>query len=177
MAEHSLLPLRSATSDGLDVIIGEVELGHLTQLAGWENFEKAGDNALRAQALSLPGDYRSTVRRGLTTVWRIAPDRALVRSDTSLRFESSADLVVLDLSEARLCLTLDGPGVVGLLSRVIALDFSEMAFPVGTFAQTALHHVGVLVDRHGRDQFTILIPTTWANSLTSLLADHLSQAA
>eukprot|EP00300_Choanocystis_sp_HF-7_P034522 c47332_g1_i1.p1 GENE.c47332_g1_i1~~c47332_g1_i1.p1 ORF type:complete len:185 (+),score=22.22 c47332_g1_i1:23-556(+) len=177
MAEKHPLPLRGETSDGLEVTIGEVELGHLTQLAGWENFEKTGDVALRAQALSLPDDYRLPVQRGLSTVWRIAPDRVLVRSDTALPFESSIDLAVLDLSEARVCLTLKGQGAAGLLSRVIALDFSEAGFPTGTFAQTALHHVGVLVERNSGDQFTILIPTTWATSLASLLIDHLTRIA
>ncbi len=177
MAEKHLLPMRGATSDGAAVTISEAELGYLTQLAGWENFENAVDDALRAQAVSLPTDFRSPVRRGLTTAWRIAPDRVLVRSDTTLGFESSSDLAVLDLSEARVCITLEGPGAAGLLSRVIALDFSEVAFPVGTFAQTPLHHVGVLADRHGRDQFMVLIPTTWATSLTSLLASHLAKAA
>jgi len=177
MAKKHHLPILGATSDGQAVTISEAELGYLTQLAGWENFEKAGDDALRAQGLSLPTDFRLPVRRGLTTVWRIAPDRVLVRSDTSLSFDSSPDLAVLDLSEARICLTLEGPGVAGLLSRVIALDFSEVAFPIGTFAQTALHHVGVLVERGERDIFTVMMPTTWATSLTSLLADHLAKAA
>lgn len=177
MAKKHHLPIVGATSDGQAVAISEAEVGYLTQLAGWDNFERAGGDALRAQGLSLPAGFRRPVRRGLTTVWRIAPDRVLVRSDTTLSFNSSPDLAVLDLSEARICATLEGPGVAGLLSRVIALDFSEGAFPIGTFAQTALHHVGVLVDRGERDTFTVLMPTTWATSLTSLLADHLAKAA
>lgn len=177
MARKNHLPILGAVSDGQTVTITEAELGYLTQLAGWQNFEKATDNALRARGLSMPTDFRLPVRRGLTTVWRTAPDRVLVRSDTTLGFETSSDLAVLDLSEARICLTLVGPGAAGLLSRVIALDFSEAGFPVGTFAQTALHHVGVLVDRSRHDSFAILVPTTWATSLTSLLADHLAKAA
>lgn len=177
MAKKHHLPILGATSDDQAVTINEAEVGYLTQLAGWENFDKASDDALREKGLSVPTDFRSPVRRWLTTAWRIAPDRVLVRSDTALGFESSSELAVLDLSEARICLTLEGPGAAALLSRVIALDFSEAAFPVGTFAQTALHHVGVLVDRGGCDRFTVLIPTTWATSLTSLLVDHLAEAA
>lgn len=55
--------------------------------------------------------------------------------------------------------------------------FSEAAFPIGMFAQTALRHVGVLIDRHERNQFAVLIPTTWATSFTGLLVDHLAKAA
>lgn len=171
------MPAHGVTSDGATVVINETDLGFLTQVAGWGRFSEAADGALRTQSLSLPNDFRTPVRRGTVTVWRIAPDRVLMRSDVKLSLESSDDFVVLDLSEARVCLTIQGPGAAGLLSRVIALDFSEAAFPVGTFAQTGLHHVGVLVDRHERDQFTVLIPTTWATSLTSLLADHLAEPA
>ncbi|WP_158693490.1 aminomethyltransferase family protein [Neorhizobium alkalisoli] len=171
------MPAHGVTSDGAAVVINETNLGFLTQLAGWARFSEVADAALRAQSLSLSENFRVTVRRGMVTAWRIAPDRVLIRSDVKLSLESSDDLAVLDLSEARVCLTLEGAGAAGLLSRVIALDFSEAAFPVGTFAQTALHHVGVLVDRPGRDQFTILIPTTWTTSLIGLLTDHLARAA
>lgn len=171
------MPADGVTSDGAAVVINETDLGFLTQVAGWARFSEAVDGALRTQSLSLPSDFHAPVRRGTVTVWRIAPDRVLIRSDVKLSLESSDDIAVLDLSEARVCLTLEGAGAAGLLSRVIALDFSETAFPVGTFAQTALHHVGVLVDRHGRDQFILLIPTTWATSLIGLLTEHLAKAA
>lgn len=177
MDKNELLPVSGVTSDGSVVSIEEVELGFLTQLAGWDHFNKVADNGLRAQGLTLPNDYRTPFRDGSTTVWRIAPDRILVRSDRSFGFENSDDLVVLELSDARVCLTIEGPGAEGLLSRVMALDFADAAFPVGSFAQAGLHHVGVLVDRHGRDQFTLLIPTSWATSLTRLLAEHLAKVA
>lgn len=174
MAEKHSMPVRGKTSDGLAVTISQAELGNLTQLAGWDKFHELADSELRKEGLSLPGDCRSSFRRGLTTVWRIAPDRALVRSDTAPGFESVTDLAVLDLSDSRVCLTLEGPGASGFLSRVASLDFSDVAFDVGTFAQTAVHHVSVLIDRSGPDQFAVLVPTTYATSLTSFLADHLT---
>lgn len=174
MVKKHTLPAIGTTSDYLAVTINEVELGYLTQLAGWEDFDRKADDALRAEGLSLPGGYRSSARRGRTIVWRIAPDRALIRSDTTLGLQSVIDLAVLDLSDARVCLTLEGPGASGLFSRVTAIDFADAAFPVGHFAQTAIHHVSVLIDRYGRDEFTVLIPTTFATSLTSFLADHLT---
>ncbi|ESY29601.1 hypothetical protein NKK48_00935 [Mesorhizobium sp. C386A] len=174
MAKKLALPLRGTTSDGRAVTLDEIELGHLTQIAGWGEFEKKANEALRAQDLALTDGYGLSMRRGPTTVWRIAPDRALVRSDTALGFESVTDLAVLDLSDSRVCLTLEGPGANGLLSRVASLDFSDAAFDVGTFAQTAVHHVSVLIDCSGPDQFTVLVPTTFATSLIRFLADHLT---
>ncbi|MER8543334.1 hypothetical protein NKH17_28725 [Mesorhizobium sp. M1334] len=174
MVEKYALPVNGTTSDHLAVTINEVELGYLMQLTGWEDFERKANDALRAEGLAVPGDFCSSVRRGRTIVWRIAPDRALIRSDTALGLQSVVDLAVLDLSDARVCLRLEGPGVSGLFSRVTAIDFADAAFPVGHFAQTAIHHVSVLIDRHGPDQFTVFIPTTFATSLTSFLADHLT---
>lgn len=174
MAKRHRLPVCGKTSDGQAVTIKELEFGYLTQIAGWGDFNSKADDALQSEGLTLPGDFCSSVRRGPSTVWRIAPDRALVQSDTAPGFESAIDLSVLDLSDARVCLMLDGPGASGLLSRVTALDFADEAFPVGHFAQTAIHHVSVLIDRHGRAQFTVFIPTTFALSLTTFLADHLT---
>lgn len=171
------LPVYGLTSDGAKVVIREQALGFLTQLAGWGNFAKTAEDLLRSKALSLPADYRTPVRGGGMTAWRIAPDRVLIRSDAELDMVGSQEIAVLDLSQARVCLVVTGAGAAALLARVIALDFSEAGFPLGTFAQTALHHVGVLVERLGEDEFNVFIPSTWATSLTGLMVDHLTQAA
>jgi heterotetrameric sarcosine oxidase gamma subunit len=172
MGKHKL-PLFGQTSDNASVKISEIELVTLTQIAGWSGFDKAVSSLLTERALSLPGEFRTPFRKGTTTIWRTAPDRVLVRSQAPLDLKSSDELAVLDLSDARVCISLSGAGAAGLLSRVAALDFAEAAFPINTFVQTGLHHVGVLIDRVERDVFHVLIPTTWAVSLTGLLADHL----
>ncbi|MGP4806362.1 sarcosine oxidase subunit gamma [Agrobacterium cavarae] len=177
MAKKNKLPLGGLTSDGTSVTINEVELGYLVQLAGWANFVQAADKTLQIHALSLPVDYRLTRHHEGSCLWRVAPDRVLVRSDAKLEFPSNDEIVSLDLSDARVMLSVEGPGAAGLLSRVVALDFSEQGFPIGRFAQSSLHHVGVLIDRTGRDAFTVLIPTTWARSLTDLLLTHMIAAA
>lgn len=178
------LPVTGTLSDLARVTIDEIEIGHLTQLAGWSNFEAAAERLLQTLGVVLPADYRmpartyhTPVRAGATTVWRVAPDRVLVHSAAELGLASSPDVAVLDLSQARVCLSVTGPGAAALLSRVVALDFSGTAFPTGTFAQTGLHHVGVLIERTGRETFLVFIPTTWARSLTELLIDHLLVAA
>lgn len=177
MARKHTLPLTGVNSDGASVTVSETELGHLVQLAGWGAFVEAAGKALRDQALSLPQDYRTPARSAAATAWRIAPDRVLVRSASALAIQGTDDIVTLDLSDARIGLTIAGDGAEGLLSRMIALDFSEHAFPVGSFVQTSLHHVGVLIERQDRDQFMVMLPTTWARSLTDLLVTHLAIAA
>jgi heterotetrameric sarcosine oxidase gamma subunit len=177
MAKKHNLPLGGLNSDGQAVSVSEIALGNLTQLAGWQTFANATDAVLKTQGLSLPADYRSPVHGAGMTVWRIAPDRVLLRSETPVEMSVPEDLVTLDLSDARVCLILEGEGAAGLLGRVIALDFSEAAFPAGTFVQTSLHHVGVLVERLERDRFLVMVPTTWERSLTDLLVTHLTVAA
>ena len=172
MAEHRL-PVSGTTSDGKSVSIEEIDTGCLTQVAGWESFEPAAGALLDGLGLALPGDYRSPARHGRFTAWRIAPDKVLVQSETPIIAAGFEDIVTLDLSQARVCIALSGIGAADLLSRVMTLDFSEAAFPSGTFAQGSLHHVGVLVERSQADAFQILIPTTWADSLIGLLVDHL----
>ena len=167
------LPFRGVTSDGEEVSVREAPLGYLAQLAGWENFTSSGGTVLRTLGLGLSEDYRKPWRGNDAVVWRIAPDRVLIRSDHLLAITSTLDLAALDLSQARVRLQFEGPGTAGLLARLAALDFSETSFPVGSFAQTGIHHVGVLIDRLGRDEFEILIPTTWAPSLVGLIGAHL----
>ncbi|WP_052730468.1 hypothetical protein [Sphingomonas sp. SRS2] len=171
------LPFTGATSDGHLVTMREGDVPILTQLAGWDRFEEVADALLHPFSLSVPRDYRRPIRRDMDSIWRTAPDRALILSAKPLGLESSGDIAVLDLSHARRRLIVEGPGAGDLLSRVMALDFSEQAFPVGSFAQGSLHHVGVLVDRHAADRFDLLVPTTWAKSLIDLMADHLRRAS
>jgi heterotetrameric sarcosine oxidase gamma subunit len=167
------LPFRGSTSEGQEVNLREVPVGYLTQLAGWNNFVPFSAELLRGSSLALAADYRIPWRGNDSVVWRIAPDRVLIRSNTPFVFASTTELVTLDLSQARVRLHLEGPGTPGLLSRLAAIDFSETSFPVGSFVQAGIHHVGVLIDRPGQLEFELFIPTTWAGSLVELIAAHL----
>jgi heterotetrameric sarcosine oxidase gamma subunit len=172
MADHQL-PLQGKTSDGKSVSVQELPAGFISQLAGWESFVTAGSTVLRTLGIGFPENYRTPWRSKSAAVWRIAPDRVLIRSDEPLAIASTGELAVLDLSQAKFRLRLEGPGSAGLLARLAALDFSEASFPTGSFAQTGMHHIGVLVDRLDEDKFEILIPTTWATSLIELIGAHL----
>jgi methylglutamate dehydrogenase subunit D len=172
MLDDRLL-LKGKVSDGTSVVLSELPLGNLVQLAGWGDFEAAANNALATHGLTLPSDFRRPVRQDGATVWLIAPDRALVRSDKKFALTSDENLVTLDLSHARVHLALAGSGAAGLLARTVALDFSDHAFGIGGFVQTSMHRVSVLIDRPNADVFGIFIPTTWATSLIDLLARHI----
>ncbi|AUG55707.1 sarcosine oxidase subunit gamma [Thalassospira marina] len=177
MVKHNKLPVNGTISTGEAVTISEVATGHITQFAGWDGFEPAVNAALQSFGLSLPADYCTAVRHENSVLWRIAPNRVLLQSVMPVDHASGDDIVVLDLSDARRCVRLEGVGAAGLLARVMAIDFSASAFPVGTFVQAGMHHVGVLVDRKGDQTFDLLIPTTWTVSLCDLLISHFGHAA
>jgi heterotetrameric sarcosine oxidase gamma subunit len=63
------------------------------------------------------------------------------------------------------------PVVEDLLAHLAPLDVSLPAFPVDTFAQTGIHHVGVLLRRTSAETFEILIPVTWAATIWELIGD------
>lgn len=171
------LPLSGLLSTGQPVCIVALPSHCLTQIAGWNGVEAARD-LLASLDLPFPADYRTGTGTGTGAwrVWRIAPDRLLIRSARPLAPVTDPALVGLDLSDARVPLAIEGPGAADLLARVTSLDYAPKAFDVGTFAQTALHHVGVLIERSGLDRFEILVPTSWLQSVVDLMAENLGPA-
>lgn len=161
---------------GEAVRFSQIPLGHLAQIAGWQQFDERAEEALRRAGAHLPNDYRIPVRRAGQTVWRTAANRALVRSDAPLHLTSSDGLMVLDLSDARQRFRVSGPGAAALFSRLAPLDFSEAALPPATFVQTGIHHIGVLIDRLGAAEFELYVPTTWATSICDFIGAHLHGA-
>lgn len=175
-ARHDL-PARGMTSDDAAVAIGETETGYLTQVAGWSGFEAAAGRMPLLLGLTLPATYSVPARAGEARAWRLAPDRLLLRTATPPGLASTGEIAILDLSQARICLSISGPGAARLPSCGVAPDVREEAFPTGSFVQTGLHHVGVLIERSDRDGFLVVIPTTWSRSPSGLLTDHLLLAA
>lgn len=110
------------------------------------------------------------------TVAAIAPGRFLVSGaapDLAPRFEAaipSADGAVTDLSHGRTILRLEGDAAA-LLSRCVAIDLDESAFPQGRVAQTAIHHIDVVVHRLKRASFDLWVPRSFAAALTEWLLD------
>ncbi len=151
--------------------------GAILQVAGWEDFAEAAAPALQALGFEGLGDYRSARREGDAECLRIAPDKLLLRHpDATLLQEAAAKLdqsraPSLDLSHARWSVFIEGPAVEDLLLRLAPIDVSLRASPVGRFAQTGVHHVGVTLIRLAEHKFEILIPYTWAMSIWEMICD------
>jgi heterotetrameric sarcosine oxidase gamma subunit len=84
---------------------------------------------------------------------------------------SSSDAAVTDISHGRTILHLEGDAAAELLSRCVALDLDTAAFPPGRVAQTAIHHVDVLIHRLTESRFEIWALRSFAESLAEWILD------
>lgn len=162
-------------SDGRPVALAVAPGQCLTQIAGWDDFAARASDVLRPLGVEFPESYARAQTAGEMHAWRISPDRILLRSGTPPQLDTDADLAVLDLSHAKLEVTVSGAGAAGLLARVTAIDFSQKAFPAGNFVQAPIHGVGVLLERTGPEVFVLLVPTSWARSVVEFLVAHIHE--
>ena len=160
------------SEDGPALKISETAVGGLVQLAGWgEEFAKHVEPALKELGLAGIGDFKTAQSDGDTVCFRIAPDRLLLRNpDKSVLDNAFGDLddaVVarLDLSHARAIMRIEGERAEDLFARLSTIDPRSRHFPAGRFAQTGIHHTGVLIHRLTTTHFEIYIPSSFAVSL------------
>jgi len=144
----------------------------IVQIAGWGDFDRRAAEVLRPMGFTDAGDYRMCRRASGLTLFRVAPDRALiVGADAEAVMEATArtgDLVALDLSDARYEIAAAGNAARDVLARLCAIDLRESALLIDGFAQTGTHGIAILIWRTAPDTFRCLVPTTWALSVWDL---------
>lgn len=164
-------------TEGAALQLSEGPVGGLLQLAGWADFETAAAPALTQLGFAELGSYQEAQSQGEATAFRIAPDRLLIRHSAIAPLLAAADNLdpatccSLDLSHARWLFTITGPAGPDLLARLLPIDGSPEALPVGHFAQSGLHHVGVLLHHRAETAWELLVPVTWAESLWDYLCN------
>ncbi|MEM6303902.1 MAG: sarcosine oxidase subunit gamma family protein [Pseudomonadota bacterium] len=147
------------------VVMGTRPVRGLSQIAGWDSFDKAAAPVLKSLGFAGLGDYRKAQVRGDVTTWRAAPGKILIEGAGDLSKYTSDALAVLDLGHARAVITLEGSCARDVLSTVVALDMRERTFPAGCYVQTVVHHVGVMIHCTGDDSFDIFVPASWAETI------------
>jgi heterotetrameric sarcosine oxidase gamma subunit len=154
------------------VVLSEIRRFALTQIAAWpETAAATGADVARAagcHAAPGPGQMaagpKATLLRVEPLKWWLIEQTA---SEIQLRLPIQAG-AVLDLSDSRTWIHLDGSAAGPLLSHFLPLDLREAAFPCGAVASSAFHHVGVTLWRV-RSGFNLLLPRSFAASLWELL--------
>lgn len=127
--------------------------------------------------LSLPGTWQVSLGEdGAAAVW-MAPDELLLLT----RYEEAGALgarldhalsgtshMALDVSDARVVLSLEGAGVAEVLSKGAPVDLSR--FPVGAARRTHLGGIAVVFWRRGEDRWEIAAFRSFARHLFDWLA-------
>lgn len=131
-------------ADGsVGVMLENVEGLVLYQVAGWaETMDKVGAQiAKAAKAVSAPGPGQVvTGKKGV--LLRVEPMKWWL-TDVAAPAISPAHGTTLDLSHSRTRIRIRGSHAGEFLNRFLPLDLRERAFPRGSVASSAIHHVGV----------------------------------
>ncbi len=159
------------------LVLSEKQPGALVQLAGWQDFSEASAPALTALGFEGLGNYRTVRTVDKASCFRIAPDKLLLRHQNSVVLHAALEKLdpacspTLGLSHARWLIEIEGPEVEALLARLAPLDCTLAEFPQGTFAQTGIYHIGVLLHRVSKEKFEMLVPVSWVVSLWDLICE------
>lgn len=179
MAERlsALASLATADSDGAAVTLREIRAGAMAQAQAWPDTLDALRAAL-AETLGLapPRLGEATTGDGVT-IAATGPGRFFVATEddgmpTRLAAAIGPDTgSVTDLTHGRTALRLAGTQAAELLGRCIAIDLDPAMLPPGRVAQTAIHHIDVLVHRTALDGFDLYAPRSLSLALTEWLLD------
>jgi len=160
------------------VTLREVSGFSLTQIACWpETLTEVGAMAAQVAECTeapVPGQLASGAQGMLL---RVEPLKWwLIReADRQPIADMAAEVgAALDLSSARTWVRVEGEDASMLLNHFLPLDLRPQAFPPGSVASTAFHHVGITLWRSG-EAFELALPRSFAASLWELLVDSAQQ--
>lgn len=158
------------------IVLSETRPGSIVQAAAFPGSEKAVIAAIRmATGLALPDGAGSGVAADTKAVLGIAPGRFLVVDQVeglAERLKAAVwvkDGAVTDLSHGRTAIRVAGPKAEWVLSKLFAIDFSPMAFPIGAGRATQHHDVLAAIQRTGPDRFDLYVFRSFARSFWSML--------
>jgi sarcosine oxidase subunit gamma len=171
-----------AATDGADgrraLRLGEIGGSHLVQLGVYPGGAARVAAAVRPiLGEPLPESSVLAVTTSERLIMRIAPDQYWVVGgesalDTRLRSAVPTDAgCVTSLDAARTRLLIEGHAARALLARLVAIDLHPTVFPIGSFAQTGIHHVGGLLLKVGEDRYEFFSLRTFAASIWEVLLD------
>jgi heterotetrameric sarcosine oxidase gamma subunit len=157
-------------------------LAHVTQISTWSAGIGALSSAMhRALDCEPPLHTGQVAHCALGTLIRSGPfeflligqeDQAASDRFALLRQHVGADIgSVLDLSHARVRVSVQGEKAVDALSKLYALDFRPAAFSKDSFALTGHHHIPCLLHRLDAQHFHAYFFSTYARGQVGLLED------
>ena len=159
--------------DGPGVILELLRDLVLHQVAAWPDTLDACGAALAGVAgTALPGPGQATESGGVALL-RTEPLKWWIVGSMAPPLDPSAG-ATLDLSHSRTRVRVTGPDAAALLNRFLPLDLGERAFPRGSVASSAFHHVGVTLWR-STSGYELFIPRGFALSCWEVLMESARQ--
>ena len=159
------------------VTLTETCPGSIVQVAAWPNTEAAVMSAIRtATSLVLPDGAGGGVVEESRAAFGFAPGRFLVIDQAEGAINRLSALVgpeigtVLDLSHGRTALRISGNRVEWVLSKLFAIDFALVAFPLGAGRSTVHHDIFAQIQRTAPDAFDIYVFRSFARSFWGTLS-------
>ncbi|TVQ54562.1 MAG: hypothetical protein EA355_11535 [Rhodobacteraceae bacterium] len=171
-------PLAGLTGAGVSGLVGEAGPGvrlstrtdlALWQVAAWPDTAAAVAAAL-GEAVGAPPPPPGEVSRGPRgALVRVSPLKWWVIDGP--RPDVDAGLgVALDLSHEQTPVRVEGRDAAALLSRIVAVDLRDAAFPPEAFAATGGHHMMLKLWRRGAERYEVFVMRSYARELWSALA-------
>ena len=179
MAERrsALAHLTPVIPDEARVRLSENRPGSLLQVAAWPDTLPTVE-AVIGELLGVGAPPLGTAFADPNlTIAAIAPGHYLIAGvapDLAPRLEAalpSSDAAVTNLSHGRVILRLQGEAAAGVLAKGVALDLDPAIFPSGQVAQTAIHHIDVMIHRQAEMIFDLWVLRGFAEALAEWLLD------
>ncbi|ESZ53656.1 sarcosine oxidase subunit gamma family protein [Mesorhizobium sp. L103C131B0] len=148
----------------------------LSQVEGWESTLAEFEASVSALlGIRLPASVGETVRHKGLHVIRIAPRRLWLLGDDG----SAAPSLAIDpaigcsvaLDEGRVRLKMAGSNIARVLSGCFAVDWHAPTAAPGRAVQTSFHKVPVLLLRTGETTCELVVPRSFARSLSDWVAE------
>lgn len=134
----------------------------------------AGSNpaALKtALGFAPPEAMGHVVERNGIRVARISTRRYWIIGEQSLIRLHPEVGAVLPLDQGRISMMLSGAGARSVLSQLMAIDWHDARTKPGRLVLGAIHRVPVAVLPHAADRYELLMPRSFADSLSGLIAE------
>lgn len=153
--------------------LNETEMGAIVQISGWSNFEQHATDAIRSLGFDALSPPSAATQAGDVILYRVAPDRLWLRSAApdpqQLMDLTGPNLLALDLTQARRCLTLVDQSLEWVAATFLDHDLRPAHWPNGAVVQTGIHQISVLAHRRDENTLDLIVPTTWFASLQEYL--------
>lgn len=173
---------QTVAPNGARVRLREITGLELIQLGFWPDTQNLVAERLKARiGTGIPEDHRAAAGTGNICVMRIAPLKIWISGQregglagtigAAVGTEAAA---ITDLSHARTILQIDGRAAADVVRRLITIDIHETVFPPGSFAQTGLCGVGVLLHAVETESnevaYNLYLPRSFALALSDYVA-------